>query len=192
MLALKLPQSSKRRRRKIRASGFSPNLTVIPEQGSLTSISLFVRTTLAIKTDCPVNIIRIVQLPKSFGRSRQGKTKLDLSKLKHISAMLKVLVEGAPIVFEVRDIAEDETISVPLPVIDSSRHHALLIQDLDCPFWRHPVLLNKSFLYNQMNMSQVNKCHAMSGIVVKRLDFCIMTFASESSSSLVSHTWTMK
>ena len=144
MLALKLPQNSKRRRRKIRnASGFSPNLTIIPEAGSLTSISLFVRTALAIKTDYPVSIIRIVQLPKSFGRSRQGKTKLDVSKLKHISAMLKVLVEGAPIVFEVRDIAEDQTVPVHLSVLDSSRHHALLIQDLDCDVWRHPVLLNK-------------------------------------------------
>ncbi|KAL7513251.1 hypothetical protein ACHAXN_010303 [Cyclotella atomus] len=87
ILALKLPLNSKRRRRQVKnASGFAPNLTIIPQSGSLTSTSLVIRTAVAIRAEHPVKIVRIVQLPKSFGRSRRGGSKaaVDVSKIKHI------------------------------------------------------------------------------------------------------------
>eukprot|EP00804_Cyclotella_cryptica_P012787 CCRYP_010547-RA/>CCRYP_010547-RA protein AED:0.05 eAED:0.05 QI:183/0.85/0.81/1/0.76/0.63/22/985/2990 len=174
MIALKLPKDSKRRRARRNkprnASGFAPYLTVVPQEGSLTSISLIVRTSVAIETEHPINI-RIVRLPKSFGRSRQGSnTKLDLSKKKYLSAALQALVEGAQIVFEMRHVETDITVPIHLGVLDSSCHHALLIQDLSerNDSWRHPVLLTNDFLFNPRKLIEVTRCHTMSGIIVHR------------------------
>lgn len=179
MIPLKLPKDSKRRRARRNkprnASGFAPHLTVVPEEGCLTSISLVVRTSVAIQTEHPVNI-RIVRLPKSFGRSRQGaKTKLDLSKKKYLSAALQAFVEGAQIVFEMRQVEREVTVPVHLGVLDSSCHHALLIQDLSehNDSWRHPILITKDFLFNPRKLVDVTRCHAMSGIIVHRERICI-------------------
>lgn len=172
MLGLKLPKNSKRRRRRIRnASGFAPNLVVVPQSGSLTSISLLIRTSLTVKLDCPVKIVRIVQLPKSFGRPQGSKKTMDLSKMKHLSAALKTLVEGANIVFEKKNVQEGDLVPVHLDLLDSLYPHALLIQDVEQDGWRHPVLLTKSFLFNPTNIQQVIRCQAMSGVVVRRCVF---------------------
>jgi hypothetical protein len=134
-----------------------------------------VRTSVAIQTEHPVNI-RIVRLPKSFGRSRQdAKTKLDLSKKKYLSAALQALVEGAQIVFEMQQVEREITVPIHLGVLDSSCHHALLIQDLSehNDSWRHPILITKDFLFNPRKLVEVTRCHAMSGIIVHRERLCI-------------------
>jgi hypothetical protein len=167
MLPLKRPKTSKRRRtKKKNASGFTSYLTVVPQEGALPSLSFVVRTSLAIQCEHKVNI-RIVRLPKSFGKSSQGK-KLDLSKKKYLSAALQALVKGSPIVFEVKEVGENVTVPIHLGVMDSYHHHALLIQDLNIDGWRHPVLLTKDFLFNSMGLPEVTRCHSMSGIVINR------------------------
>ena len=86
---------------------------------------------------------------------------------KGLVGMLNRLVEGALIVYE-KDAAKGVDAPLPLQVLESSHFHALLIQD-DVNVWRGPVLLSKDFLHNPMSIRQVSRCHALSGIVVRKV-----------------------
>ncbi|KAL7543622.1 LOW QUALITY PROTEIN: hypothetical protein ACHAXR_013206 [Thalassiosira sp. AJA248-18] len=161
----------KSRRRHLSASGFSPYLTVVPKSDSLDSITLDVRTCVTIRTEIPIKI-RIVRLGKSLILSNKSRKhtskvrskKMDLAK-KNLMSALRRAVEGAPIVYETSD-TEGGFWALPLDVIDSSHYHALLIQWNNS--WRDPVLLTKDFLFNPMNIREVSRCHALSGIVVQK------------------------
>lgn len=176
-----------KRARKASVSGFSPHLTIEPKLDRLDSVTLTVRSSVIIKTDVPINI-RIVRLGKTklFGRLRKrgvASSQIDLSK-KGLLAVLNRLVDGSIIVYE-KDAAKGDHTPLPLPVLESSHLHALLIQDLtgrhlshlvqdlsgrhDGPVWRDPVLLSKDFLHNPMSIRQVSRCHALSGIVVRKV-----------------------
>ena len=79
-------------------------------------------------------------------------------------------VRNASIVYDFFNITEGGIKSVPLDVITSSYHHALLIRDInkDNPQpWRTPVLLTKEFLQNKSQSSEINHCHSKSSIIVR-------------------------
>jgi hypothetical protein len=92
-----------------------------------------------------------------------------------LSAALQTLVEGAQTIFEMQQVEWEITVPINLVVLDSSCHHALLIQDLSehSDSWRHPILITKDFLFNPRKMVKVTRCHAMSGIIVHRERLCI-------------------
>lgn len=166
---LKLTRHSKTGRRKKRsASGFAPFLTVVPDQDSLDAIKLDVRSSIQIKSKIPIKI-RIVRLPKKLGYLQKRNTKLvDLTK-KNLAAALRRLVNGALIVHEVT-ISEGSAAAVPLNIVLSSRYHTILCQDLrgERELWRDPILLTKDFLFNELNLREVSKCHTLSGITVRK------------------------
>ena len=148
----------------------SPFLTIVPKADSLDSISLAVRSCVTIRTNIPIRI-RIVRLGRALGylRKRGSKNRIDLAK-KGLVAALKRLVDGALIVYEQDDVTNEAPI--PLSVLDSSHNHALLIQDntgYTSDSWRDPVLLTKDFLFNQANIREVSRCHALSGVVIQRV-----------------------
>lgn len=169
-----------KRGRKASVSGFNPHLTIEPKLDRLDSVTLTLRPSVTIQTEIPIKI-RIVRISKSktFGhlRKRGAKSQIDLSK-KGLIAILTRLVEGALIVYE-KDATKGVDTPLPLQVLDSSHLHALLIQDLtgrhlsnlvhDGNVWRDPVLLSKDFLHNPMSIRQVSRCHALSGIVVRKV-----------------------
>ncbi len=182
-----------KRARKASASGFSPYLTIEPKLNRLDSVCLTVRPSVTIKTDIPIKV-RIVRLgkAKSFGHLRKrgiASSQIDLSK-KGLEAVLNRLVDGAIIVYE-KDAAKGVDTPLPLPVLESSHLHALLVQDLtgrhDGQVWREPVLLSKDFLHNPTSIRQVSRCHAVSGIVVRKvcqvLVFSVLTQYDHSQSS---------
>ena len=142
-------------------------MTIVPNpEESLDSISLTVRPCVTIESDIPVRI-RIVRL-KSLGYlKKKGTRQLDLTK-KRLVVALKRLVEGALIVYERDDISKGVDAPVPLSILDSFHYHALLIQD-SSGSWRDPVLLTKEFLFNLNCVREVSRCHAISGIVVKKV-----------------------
>jgi hypothetical protein len=110
-----------------------------------------------------------VRLGKSLGylKKKGAKSQIDLSK-KGFLVALNRLVEGAQIVFEKNDVTKGNEVPLPLSVIDSSRHyHVLLI--FDGTNWRDPVLLTKDFLFNPMSLREVSRCHALSGIVIRKV-----------------------
>ena len=159
-------------RKQLRASGFSPHLTVVPKADHLDSITLLVRPCVTVTADTPIRI-RIVRLPKALGYLRK-KGKIDVTK-KHLSAALKRLVVGAAIIYEKDSISEGAEAPLPLNILDSSHNHALLIQDLKKKTWRDPVLLTKDFLFNPTSIREIDRCHALSGICVQkeRLNVCL-------------------
>ncbi len=154
----------------------SPHLTIDPklDRLNLDSKTLAVRPSVTIQTEIPIKI-RIVRLGKMSAfrhlRKRGAKSQIDLTR-KGLVAMLNRLVEGALIVYE-KDAAKGVDAPLPLQVLDSSHFHALLIQDLtgrqDGNIWRDPILLSKDFLHNPMSIRQVSRCHALSGIVVRKV-----------------------
>lgn len=170
-----LPLIRQRRRpgRKLSgASGFSPHLTVVPKPGSLDSITLTVRPCVTIRSEIPIRI-RIVRLTKALGylKKKGSKSQIDLTK-KSLLAALKRLVEGALIVYEKDEINEGAEAPLPLNLLDSTHYHALLIQDLTGQSngtWRDPVLLTKDFLFNPMNIREVSRCHALSGVCIQKV-----------------------
>ena len=139
---------------------------------NLDSKTLAVRPSVTIQTEIPIKI-RIVRLGKTNAflhlRKRGVKSQLDLTR-KGLVGMLNRLVEGALIVYE-KDAAKGVDAPLPLQVLESSHFHALLIQNLtgDVNVWRGPVLLSKDFLHNPMSIRQVSRCHALSGIVVRKV-----------------------
>jgi len=162
-------------RRARNASGFSPYLTIVPKSAQLDVISLHIRTCVTFRTEIPVNI-RIVRLASlDHLRKRGSKHLLDLTK-KNFIAVLRQLVEGAPIVYEKKGISEsigkkNYSSPIPLDVLDSSHFHCLLIQDAtnsENNSWRDPILLTKDFLLNPMHVGEITRCHAMSGILVQK------------------------
>jgi len=153
----------------------SPHLTIDPmlDRLNLDSKTLTVRPSVTIQSEIPIKI-RIVRLGKTNSflhlRKRGVKSKIDLTR-KGLVGMLNGLVEGALIVYE-KDAAKGVDTPLPLQVLESSHFHALLIQDLttgDGNVWRDPVLLSKDFLHNPMSIRQVSRCHALSGIVVRKV-----------------------
>ena len=152
----------------------SPHLTIDPmlDRLNLDSKTLTVRPSVTIQSEIPIKI-RIVRLGKTNAflhvRKRGVKSKIDLTR-KGLVGMLNGLVEGALIVYE-KDAAKGVDTPLPLQVLESSHFHALLIQDLtgDGNGWRDPVLLSKDFLHNPMSIRQVSRCHALSGIVVRKV-----------------------
>ena len=141
---------------------------------NLDSKTLAVRATVTIQTEIPIKI-RIVRLGKKNAfphlRKRGVKSQLDLTR-KGLVGMLNRLVEGALIVYE-KDAAKGVDAPLPLQVLESSHFHALLIQNLtgrqDGNIWRNPALLTKDFLHNPQKIRQVSRCHALSGIVVRKV-----------------------
>ena len=107
-------------------------------------------------------------LKKNGAKSKTGaKSQIDLSK-KGFLVKLNRLVEGAQIVHEKDDVTKGAEVPLPLSVLDSSHHyHALLVYDGTS--WRDPVLLTKDFLFNPKNLREVTRCHALSGIVVRKV-----------------------
>ena len=164
----------------------SPHLTIEPKLDRLDSVTLTLRPSVTIQTEIPIKI-RIVRIRKykTFGLlgRRGARSQIDLTK-KGLVATLTRLVEGALIVYE-KDATKGADTPLPLHVLDSSHLHALLIQDLtgrhlsnlvqdligrhDGNVWRDPVLLSKDFLHNPMSIRQVSRCHALSGIVVRKV-----------------------
>lgn len=162
-------------RRARNASGFSPYLTIVPKSDQLDVISMHIRTCVTFRTEIPVNI-RIVRLASlDHLRKRGSKHLIDLTK-KNFIAVLRQLVEGAPIVYEKQGISEsigkkNNSSPIPLDVLDSSHFHCLLIQDATNSAnnsWRDPILLTKDFLLNPMHVAEITRCHAMSGILVQK------------------------
>lgn len=168
---LKLTRNSKYGRRKKRSScGFAPLLTVVPNQQScLDEIKLTVRSSIQIKSEIPIRV-RIVRLPQKLGYLQKRNTKLvDLTK-KNLAAALRRVVKGALIVHEML-ISEESVAAIPLSIVLSSHYHALLFQDVsgeESDTWRDPVLLTKDFLFNDMELREVSKCHTMSGISIRK------------------------
>jgi len=186
-------KGSSRKRRHSNASGFSPHLTVVPKSDSLDSITLDVQTSVRICTKVPINI-RIVRIGKSAGKFHKhgyGKKKIDLGRKNMISALRRV-VEGAPIVYEKGGIKEGNVEPLPIGVLDSSHFHALLIQPLtehdSNGSWREPILLTKDFLFNPTHIREVTRCHALSGIVVKRERLNVHLSSKHRNSPIASDT----
>lgn len=109
-------------------------------------------------------------LKKRGAKSKTGaKSQIDLSR-KGFLVALNRLVEGAQIVYEKDGVTKGVEVPLPLSVIDSSHHyHVLLI--FDGTNWRDPVLLTKDFLFNPMNVREVSRCHALSGVVIRKVWF---------------------
>ncbi|KAL7553819.1 hypothetical protein ACHAWF_017158 [Thalassiosira exigua] len=168
MLPLTQSRSQKKqhKKKKSSASGFSPFLSVVPTPDSLDSITLTIRPCLTIHTQIAIRVT-IVRLPKSLGylKKKGTKSQIDLTK-KNLLAALNRLVTGARIVYEKDDVSKGVEVPLPLNIMDSSYYHALLVQD--ATGWRDPVLLSKDFLFNPMNIREVGRSHALSGIVVQR------------------------
>lgn len=123
---------------------------------------------MTIQTDIPIRI-RIVRLTKGlrYLRKRGAKSQIDYSK-RGFSVGLSRLVDGAQIVYEKDDATKGAEVPLPLSVLDSSRHyHVLLI--FDGANWRDPVLLTKDFIFNPMSVREVSRCHALSGIVIRKV-----------------------
>lgn len=142
----------------------------MPKLDRLDSIALTVRCCVTIESQIPVRI-RIVRLRKAIGYLQKNGTQsqIDLTK-KSLMIALKRLVDGALIVYEKDDVSNGVDAPLPLSVLDSSQNHALLIQDLTGEStWRAPVLLNKDFLFNPQNIREVSRCHALSGVVVRKV-----------------------
>jgi len=167
---MKLTRHSKHGRRTKRTScGFASFLTMVPNQDSLDAVKLNVRSSIQIKSEIPIRV-RIVRLPKRLGYLQKRSTKLvDLTK-KNLAAALRRVVNGALIVHEML-ISEGSVAAVPLNIVLSTHYHALLFQDVsgeESDTWRDPVLLTKDFLFNEMNLREVSKCHTLSGINVRK------------------------
>lgn len=185
---MRLTRHSKLGRRKKRTScGFDPFLTVVPNQDSLDAIKLDVRSCIQIKSEIPIRV-RIVRLPKKLGYLQKRNTKLvDLTK-KNLAAALRRVANGALIVHEVM-INEGSVAAIPLNIVLSSAYHVLLFQDVyweESDSWRDPVLMTKEFLFNEMNLREVSKCHALSGISVKRERLNVHYSAARRSKPLTS------
>lgn len=167
---LKLTRHSKHGRKKKRSScGFAPFLTVVPNQQSLDEIKLTVRSSIQIKSEIPIRV-RIVRLPQKLGYLQKRNTKLvDLTK-KNLAAALRRVAKGALIVHEML-ISEESVAAIPLNIVLSTHYHAVLLQDVsgeESDTWRDPVLLTKDFLFNDMELREVSKCHTMSGISIRK------------------------
>ena len=167
---LKLARNSKHGRKTKRAScGFAPFLTVVPNQQSLDAVKLTVRSSIRIKSEIPIRV-RIVRLPQKLGYLQKRNTKLvDLTK-KNLAAALRRVAKGALIVHEML-ISEGSVASVPLNIVLSMHYHALLFQDVsgeESDTWRDPVLLTKDFLFNEVKLREVSKCHTISGINIRK------------------------
>ena len=167
---LKLARNSKHGRKMKRAScGFAPFLTVVPNQQSLDAVKLTVRSSIRIKSEIPIRV-RIVRLPQKLGYLQKRNTKLvDLTK-KNLAAALRRVAKGALIVHEML-ISEGSVASVPLNIVLSTHYHALLFQDVsgeESDTWRDPVLLTKDFLFNEVKLREVSKCHTISGINIRK------------------------
>lgn len=167
---LKLTRHSKHgRKKRIASCGFAPFLTVVPNQQSLDEVKLTVRSSIQIKSEIPIRV-RIVRLPQKLGYLQKRSTKLvDLTK-KNLAAALRRVAKGALIVHEMF-ISEESVAAVPLNIVLSMHHHALLFQDVngeESDTWRDPVLLTKDFLFNDTHLREVSKCHTMSGIKIRK------------------------
>lgn len=137
---------------------------------------MLIRPCVTIQTDVPIRV-RIVRLGKSLGylkkriaKSKMGaRSQIDYSK-KGFLVALNRLVEGAQVVYEKDDVIKGVDVPLPLSVLDSSHHyHVLLV--FDGTNWRDPVLLTKDFLFNPMSLKEVSRCHALSGIVIRKVCF---------------------
>ena len=148
-------------------------MTLVPNPESLDSIRLTVRPCVTIESDIPVRI-RIVRLKTLGYLKKRGTRQLDLTK-KRLVVALKRLVEGALIVYERDEISKGVDAPLPLNILYSSHYHALLIQDTSGS-WRDPVLLTKEFLFNLNHVREVSRCHALSGIVVKKVSCTIVDY----------------
>lgn len=167
---LQLKRNSKHGRRMKKAScGFAPHLALIPIEESLDAVKLTLRSSISIKSEIPVRI-RIVRLPQKLGYLQKRNTKLiDLTK-KNLAVALRRVVNGALIVHEIL-VSEGNVAAVPLNIVLSSHYHALLFQDVsgeESDSWRDPVLLTKDFLFNELNLREVAKCHTVSGINIRK------------------------
>ena len=186
---LKLTRDSRlgRRRRKRTACGFAPFLTVVPNQDSLDAVKLSVRSSIQIKSEIPIRV-RIVRLPKKLGYLQKRNTKLvDLTK-KNLAAALRRIVSGSLIVHELI-INEGSVAAVPLNIVLSTHYHALLFQDVsgeESDAWRDPVLLTKDFLFNEMHLREVKKCHTLSGINIQKERLTVHTSAERRGKNIAS------